>query len=124
MTTKSCDELMEIVTDETRKLAVELVLRKGIPIHIVLAGMHAHTRDGIMASSMVSRWQRWSHERIKTQDDEMSALMEECCDKLDAALSGMSILAKAILAEGMGLPLAAMLDSRSDLYEGKVSDGG
>ena len=111
---KKQDELMGIVIDETRKLAIDLVRSKGIPLQVVLAGMHAHTDDSIMASSMVSRWQRWSHEKMKSQDDEMSALMDEWCDKLGAALCDMSILSKAILAERMGLPLAAMLDGESD----------
>lgn len=111
---KKQDELMGIVINETRKLAIDLVRSKGIPLQVVLAGMHAQTSDSIMARSMVIRWQSWSHQKMKSQDDEMSALMNECCDKLDAALSGMSILSKAILAEGMGLPLTAMLDGESD----------
>lgn len=124
MAMKNHDEMVEIVKGEAQKLTSDLVLKRGIPIKIVLAGMHAHASDGIMASEMVGRWRWWSHDKIKPQGDEMSALMGECCDKLDAALSGMSILAKAIIAEGMGLPLAAMLDSQSDLHEGKAIDGG
>lgn len=37
------DEMMGYVTEETRKLAVKLVLKKGIPLDVVLAAMHAHT---------------------------------------------------------------------------------
>lgn len=43
-------------------------------------------------------------------DEEMAELMDEWCGKLDAALSRLSIEAKAALAGRMGLPLAAMLD--------------
>ena len=124
MAMKNHDEMVEIVKGEAQKLTSDLVLKRSIPIQIVLAGMHAHASDGLMAREMVGRWRSWSHDTIKPQGDEMSALMGECCDKLDAALSGMSILAKAILAEGMGLPLAAMLDGESNMLERNQSDGG
>lgn len=43
MTEKKHGEMMEVVNEATRKLAVELVLAHGVPLQIVLAAMHAHT---------------------------------------------------------------------------------
>lgn len=47
MTEKKHDEMMEMVNEATRKLAVELVLAHGLPLQIVLAAMHAHTIGAI-----------------------------------------------------------------------------
>ena len=51
-------------------------------------------------------------------DDELAALLDKWCAKPVAALAGMSLEAKSVLAERMGLPLAELLDDDSgDLDE-------
>ncbi|MFD1193346.1 hypothetical protein ACFQ3C_01510 [Seohaeicola saemankumensis] len=47
MSTEKHHELVEIVNEEVRKLAIELMLKNGIPMHVVLAAMHAHTIGAI-----------------------------------------------------------------------------
>ncbi len=68
MTEKNHDEMMEIVNDATEKLAIELVLSKGIPMQIVLAAMHAHTIGAIAATyggPMAALASRQAAERVE-----------------------------------------------------------